>query len=225
MPKLCVFGCSYSDYLPNNRTVYGRELAQLLDREYLHHGACSGSNWRIWRELAQAVMSGQITDQDLVLVQYTGMERREFWSRFHSPTQPGESRPRDPGPEQGDLVRYKAMSWSWMDHRLEREFFKIYEENFVSLEYERSWFDIQHLQLQLLLLHYGIRTVFMDSRLVSVRPLPVIAPFDQWLWLEPQWLQLTDEYDNLPGDNSHFNDLGHRVVAGLLLDHIRALGW
>jgi hypothetical protein len=222
--KIIAAGCSFSDYLDNNRTVYGQALAELLGWQYLHQGAGSGSNWRIWRCLAQMVISGEITDQDIVIVQYTGLERREFWSQRRSPPPEQGLNVRDPGPEGGDLIRYKAWAWTWMDHSIENKFLKIYEENFVSLEYERSWFVLQHLQFQLLLREYGIRTVFIDGR-HTPRPLSLIPPFEQCRWTEPLDFCADSQWDNQPGDNSHLNDAGHQRMAELLKQHIMDLGW
>jgi hypothetical protein len=117
------------------------------------------------------------------------------------------------------------MAWTWQDHRIENQFFRLYEENFVNTDYEQQWYDIQHLQCQLLLREYGIRAIFMDCRHTPIRPLTLIEPYAQHLWIEPKWLQATDEYDYEPGDNSHFNDHGHRTVAGLLKQHILDQGW
>ena len=47
--KLCVAGCSFSDYTKVDK-VWGEYLAEKLDVDYLHEGAGCGSNWRIWRQ-------------------------------------------------------------------------------------------------------------------------------------------------------------------------------
>jgi hypothetical protein len=225
--KLAVFGCSFADYLPQNKTVWGRELAQLMGIDYLHQGAGAGSNWRIWRELATRVITGDILPNDIVIVQYTDLSRREFWSSksARNPDQPPAHSNRDPWPGGGDLLRYKALSWTWQDHRSEREFFKKYEENHCSEDYDRVWFELQHLQLQLLLREYGIRCIFLDARQTPLRPLTVIAPFDQWLWLEPEEFDRRTDLEYKPGDHTHFSDQGHRELAALLYQHIRSLGW
>jgi hypothetical protein len=45
--KLCVAGCSFSDYAGDVANVYGAILAEKLNVDYIHHGAGSGSNYRI----------------------------------------------------------------------------------------------------------------------------------------------------------------------------------
>lgn len=217
-------GCSFSDYLQNNLTVYGQELANLLGCKYQHQGAGAGSNWRIWRQIGGMVQRGEITDQDLVTIQYTGLERREFWSRF--PGNPWH----DPGPLKidtrepchgGYLIRYKAWAWQWQDNSKENKFFKLYENNHVCTEYEQEWFDLQHYQFQLLLREHGIRCVFIEGRHIPNNILNLISPFDQWRLHQGLEFQTDESTWNLPTDNSHLSDHGHRVFAGMLYDHVR----
>jgi hypothetical protein len=216
--KLWVAGCSFSDYLPENRTVYGRELSELLGWEYQHEGAGAGSNWRIWRRIGAAVTRGNITDRDLVIIQYTGLERREFWSA-HSKQSTGVNT--EKYPTGGSILRYKAWAWQWQDHPAENKFFRMYEANHVNTVYEREVFDLQHLQFQLLLQHYGIACVFIDGRHTSVRPLPLISPFDQRVYMEPPQFRADDVMNYSHTDNSHLCDLGHVEFAKLLYEHVK----
>lgn len=224
--KLISAGCSFSDYLQNNRTVYGRELAGLLDRDYHHQGANAGSNWRIWRVLGTAVMQGKITPQDLITVQYTGLERREFWSSHQAQAKSHQDhliRSREPYSE-GDLIRYKALAWTWQDHERENQFLKHYEEHHVCLDYEREWFALQHHQFQLLLKHYGIPCVFLVGRHRSEKDFDLIEPYAQWQFREPLDFQADSATWNTAKDNSHLCDHGHQQLAQYLYQHIRALG-
>lgn len=221
--SVTVAGCSFSDYLANNQTVYGRELSLLIGSLYQHEGAGSGSNWRIWRRISSAVLEGRITAEDLVIIQYTGMERREFWSHHPHEPKPQWSVSREPYAE-GSLIRYKNQSWTWMDHRDERDFMRLYEQRFLCWQYEQELFRIQHLQFQLLLREYRIPTVFLDARHTPLRPLPLIEPFTQWQFTEPLWFCERRDLDNIPGDQSHFSDQGHREFAQLLYDHLQSVG-
>jgi hypothetical protein len=211
--QLWVAGCSFSDYLPENHTVYGRELAGLLGWEYQHEGAGAGSNWRIWRRIGSAVVSGNITDRDLVIIQYTGLERREFWSAHRNDACINDY-------EQG-MLRYKAWAWQWQGNPAENKFFRMYEANHVNTVYERNVFDLQHLQFQLLLQHYGIACVFIDGRHTSVRPLPLIAPFDQRVYMETPQFREDPSMNYSHTDNSHLCDLGHVEFAKLLYEHVK----
>ncbi len=225
-PKLISAGCSFSDYLQNNRTVYGKELSQLLDRNYMHQGAGAGSNWRIWRVIGQAVMQGLITDRDIVTVQYTGIERREFWSshRAEKKSHSDFLVSRRDSYADGDLIRYKAMAWTWQDHERENEFLQLYEEHHVCVSYEQEWFDLQHYQFQLLLQQHRIPCVFIIGRHRPLEKFELIEPFSQWQFQESEDFQRDTNTWNSPADNSHLCDHGHRQLAEMLFQHIRALG-
>jgi hypothetical protein len=78
MSKLIVAGCSVSDYT-NVKKVWGEYLAEQLNYEYVHEAAGCGSNYRMWRVLTTHILNGNITANDTVVVQYTTLERNEFW--------------------------------------------------------------------------------------------------------------------------------------------------
>ena len=110
--KLVVAGCSFSDYMEKNSYTYGEQLAAFLGRKYVHEGAGSGSNWRIWRTVGNMVYNSTLDVNDILIVQYTNTERQEFWSQY-SPDKPiiingKKRRPlREEGPEDGSIIRYK----------------------------------------------------------------------------------------------------------------------
>ena len=81
MRKLFTAGCSVS--IRNNcKTSYPEELAKLLNYELVNCAAGCGSNYRIWRMITKHIIDGNLTSDDLVIIQYTDQIRREFWSRF-----------------------------------------------------------------------------------------------------------------------------------------------
>ena len=226
-PKLISAGCSFSDYLQNNRTVYGLELAGKLGRSYDHQGAGAGSNWRMWRVLSTKIIRGEITNRDLVTVQYTGLERREFWSSHQTAYHPDQNdillQHRDQYAD-GELIRYKANAWQWQDHRRENKFLKLYEQHHVCLEYEQEWFDIQHHQFQLLLQHYNIPCIFIVCRHRSPENFELMPHCDRLKFAEPLDFQKDAQTWYHSTDNSHLCDQGHQQLAQMLYDHIRQLG-
>jgi hypothetical protein len=116
--KLYVFGCSYSDFLPLNQTTWGHELARNLNCELVHEGRGAGSNWRMWRRCMHYLLQGEISQQDLVIIQYTGVERREFWSSHCAESSTDQQRLDTTGiinrerAYDGNLIRFKAYSWN-----------------------------------------------------------------------------------------------------------------
>ena len=222
--KLFVAGCSISDYTKVSK-VYGEFLAEKLGCEYVHEGAGCGSNWRIWRTITRHIMNGNLTKDDLLLVQYTGRERDEFWSRF-DPTA-AEMRPNDIDhlcvtevPDYGgSIIRYKAGAAVWQEGRQVKDFFDAYEKNHLCVEFERERFLSHNFMFQNMLLMKNIRTVFVRSRRAATVPMSELFPeFSKIAFTEPQ----TDisMYDLSSVDYDHMSQQGHEVFAGWLYDHI-----
>jgi hypothetical protein len=222
--RLIVAGCSFSDYLANNKTVYGQELATKLGCTYVHQGAGCGSNWRTWRVIGGMLLRGEITSNDLVVVQYTGMERREFWSRFtHKIATPAGRPTREPY-DQGCLIRYKSGANTWQPNPAECDFFKTYEENHVSVAYEAEWFALQHYQFQLLLKAHAIPCIFITSRIaVNETDIDLIEPYAQSKFYEPFAFKADRQNWYSDTDSAHFCDHGHRRLADILHAHVNTL--
>jgi len=226
--KLIVAGCSFSDYLELNHTVYGEVLAQLLDRQYIHQGAGCGSNWRIWRVIGHMIMQGEITHRDRLIVQYTAPERREFWSRFpnkHPALPKTKTSPAREPYDHGYIIRYKSGSDQWQDHHRESVFFRSYEENHLSLAYEHQWFELQHLMFQHLLNQYSIPTVFITSRCsIDDYWVELIEPHAEHRFVESFEFKSCGLNWYTATDSSHLCDHGHRALADMLYQHMISMG-
>jgi hypothetical protein len=221
--KVCVAGCSYSDYLPYNQVVYGELLAGKLGAEYLHEGAGAGSNFRIWRRVVELIMDNTLTPDDLLVVQYTGLERREFWSSTPSkpPTGPDwRINTREPF-DGGAIVRYKNWAHTWNgqfphDHLL----FKHYELHHSSTAYSRRLFDVNHYQFQHTLRAMNIPTVFLLSQHTPDGHLDMISPHKEVAYRpHVDWINNTKNW-YAPDDNAHLNDRAHAQLADQLADHV-----
>jgi len=222
--KLFVAGCSISDYTKVSK-VYGEFLAEKLGCEYVHEGAGCGSNWRIWRVITQHIMTGNLTPDDILVVQYTGRERDEFWSRFDPPV--WEMAPNtldhlcvtDVPQYGGSVIRYKAGAGIWQDGQQIKDFFDTYEKNHLCVEFERERFLAHNFMFQNMLLMKNIRTIFVRSRRAATLPMSELFPeFRKISFIEPAG-DLT-MYDLSSTDSGHMNQLGHEVFAGWLYDHI-----
>lgn len=222
--KLFVAGCSISDYTKVSK-VYGEFLAEKLGCEYVHEGAGCGSNWRIWRTITRHIMNGNLTKDDLLLVQYTGRERDEFWSRFDPPAWEMAANTIDhlcvtDVPQYGgSVIRYKVGAAVWQEGRRVKDFFDAYEKNHLCVEFERERFLSHNFMFQNMLLMKNIRTVFVRSRRAATVPMSELFPeFRETSFIEPAG-DLT-MYDLSSTDSGHMNQLGHEVFAGWLFDHI-----
>tara|TARA_Y200000002_G_scaffold10132_1_gene8353 strand:+ start:63 stop:755 length:693 start_codon:yes stop_codon:yes gene_type:complete len=228
--KLVVAGCSFSDYLEKNNNVYGENLAAFLGRQYVHEGAGSGSNWRIWRVIGNMIYNSTLDVNDILIVQYTNNERQEFWSQYA----PGKKQmvngklrraTREPGPEDGSIIKYKSQSYTWHGEPYPKEgkFLKQYEERHVSEQFAQEQFDAHHTMFMAMLRDKKIRTIFLRSRINPNFKLDQGHEFNSFK--ESDGDLMNEEYYYEPQDSSHLNDKGHLHLAKKLNKHIKELGW
>lgn len=223
--KLCVAGCSFSDYTKVDK-VWGEYLAEKLNVEYIHEGAGCGSNWRIWRQVCSHVLSGKLTSADLLIVQYTGIDRREFWSA-NPPMPPREPitkiQTQEPSYDGGSIIRYKYNSHTWQDYPEEKQLFELYERNFVNPRFENDNFVVHSNMFQEFLKNHGIRTIFLRVRAWYQYP-SYIPEFQKYLFEEPEEF-LNDKTTWLDGtDNGHLSVDGHSRFADMIHQHINVTG-
>lgn len=219
MRKLFVAGCSFSDYSQVD-TVYGEVLAEKLGFDYVHEGSGCGSNYRIWRSIGQHILSGNLTENDLLIVQYTSTERREFWSHNEPlPSLPKTVNLNEGYYKGGSILKYKSFSTQWQRFEEEKQFLDLYEKYFCSIEYEEDWFRVMNSYFQSFLTSKNINTVFLET--VYLYNLPYYGLDDKHRKLYFDWKKnLDNESYNLPNDKGHLSVLGHRKLADDLFDHI-----
>lgn len=212
MKKLFVAGCSVSDYTKVDK-VYGEYLAEALQYEYVHEAAGCGSNFRMWRRITGHIMNGNLTSDDLLVIQYTGFERREIWSRhlaslFVAPKQVI----REPY-DDGEITRFKVDSYTWQNSKSEILVHKMFQNNCLNAAFDKEIFDTQHLMFQCLLKEYNIQTIFLGAYVPELKLMP---PFDQnFVGCHEIWLDINNCIDE-----GHFNDKGHQLVAEKILNKI-----
>lgn len=222
MKKLFVAGCSFSDFTKVEK-VYGQFLAEKLNYEYIHEGAGCGSNWRIWRQITKHVMSGRLTPNDLLIVQYSGREREEFWSALDQPEWAFNAHTIEhlcviDKHIDGNIIRYKANSHVWQNNKEEREFFKMYEKYFVSIDFENERFATQNYMFQMMLLSKKIPVIFVRShRIPPLTDSDILAEHRSYVFNEPYALS---QYDLAPDDFGHMNQSGHEIFSEWLFEHI-----
>ena len=224
MRKLFVAGCSFSDYTGVDR-VYGEFLAEKLGYDYVHEGAGCGSNWRIWRVITNHVLSGNLTPDDLLVVQYTSRDRGEFWTSFPQPDKAFKPHTKnhlsiiDKFRDGGHVIRFKAEAKQWQQNPEECDFFRVYEKYFVSTQFEQERFRIHNFMFQHMLLSNKIRTIFVrSSRLPKVQDKELLPEFLAHSMTTP--MPESPDHNLTPSDTSHLSQFGHEVFAGWLYEHI-----
>ena len=228
MKKLFVAGCSFSDYTKVEH-AYGEILAGKLNYQYVHEGAGCGSNWRIWRTITKHILDGNLTSDDLLIIQYTELTRNEFHSVLAQPKYVYEPRTIDNLPitdirDDGFVIRYKFGADVWQNNKEESEFFKLYTKYFVNINFAEEQFLTHHHMFQHMLINNNIKTIFVASDrnhpksfFLRQHTLPNFIPY---MFSEPTDKTDCEKYNLTPGDWGHLNQKGHEVFAGWLYDHI-----
>ncbi len=217
--NLVVAGCSISDR--GGATIcYGDALSEMLNMSYIHHGSGAGSNDRIWRIITKMVMENKLTSNDQLIVQYTGVNRREFWTcnnpeRYIAKVN-NQVRLVDDYEPFGYLVKYKNGAHNWQRHKYTKAFFKQYEEEFCNEDYNNECFAYNHYNFSNMLKQNNIKTLFVrllgfgndDVEKYSCG-FPVL--YVNRKMCDPSYLQ---------EDQGHFTDDGHRWVASIIKEKL-----
>jgi hypothetical protein len=213
MRKLFVAGCSIST---RNicKTSYPEELSKLLNYELVNCAAGCGCNYRIWRMLTKHIMDGNLTSDDLVIIQYTSEIRREFWSRFGFEIAINTEEPYD----DGKLIRFKPDSYLWQKEKEEIQFFKLYEENFINDKFSKEVFDTNNFNFQNMLKNYNIKVIFLKTDRMNMGDIFLLDEYKKMQFYDKS---NTDWSNNqTETDDCHFSDKGHKLMAENLYKHI-----
>ena len=233
--KLIMAGCSVSDYTQVDR-CFGDNLSEMLGFKYIHRAAGCGSNDRTIRVITSMVLSGEIKQNDLVLIQYTNIHRKEFFSKFRRTEETGFF-PSDGKAttlreryDSGDTIKFKLGASEWQPEEVEKDFFNLYEQNFISEKYDTEVFINRHYSLLALLEKYNIKTLFIlvDGYLTADMEDTDIKKFFKSFTNTGKQITYTnissffDRQDNclekLPIPPSHFSEKGHYEVANYLYE-------
>jgi len=205
MNKLVVAGCSVSDYTFVDK-VWGEYVAKHLELEYMHLAAGGGSNSRMWRLLTTHIRNGTITSDDTVLVQYTTLERTEFWSALIDDCHIRDSY------TNGSVLRFKFDSHTWYSG-IESKLMKMYEQ-FIDIEFEQEKFINNHIAFQCLAKEYNIHNLYfvkVGKYGFNGEDHPTISKY------KDNFLNYNNIFDNkkyhLKGDPGHLSTKGHTILA------------
>lgn len=227
--KLFLAGCSVSDYIvPEIDQVYGKILADQLNYEYIHEAANGASNWRIWRKITEYLMTGNLTPDDILIVQYTEITRDEFCTVIPYPPQPV---PKSKGEllhepfNNSTIIRFKVGTSQWQVVPEIRELFKAYEKYFVDVEFDLQRFKQQNFMFQSMLLQHNItKVVFINTHRFNSRlfDTDIILPqYKPFVFIDKF---ISTQYDLTPTDGVHMNQAGQNDMACRLHKHLITLG-
>lgn len=216
--KLFVAGCSVSDYSQVDE-VYGEILAKKLNIDYVHEGSGCGSNWRIWRKIVNHVINNNLTSDDLLVIQYTTLERREFWSYNEKDEGNGKLKLRERynNPLGGDIIKFKSWMYEYQDFKNESQLFKLIETQFTNPYFDMDIFQTQNLMFQCLLKEYNIPTIFFGfyHNDDTIKLIPHFK--NSYFHVD----EIKENINYLLTDMAHFNENGHYYVADKMYDFIK----
>lgn len=211
MAKLIVAGCSVSDYT-NVKKVWGEYLAEQLNYEYVHEAAGCGSNYRMWRVLTTHILNGNITANDTVVVQYTTLERNEFWSPIVE-----NDWLRDPAFD-GNIIRFKSGSHTWAKGS-EKKLMKLYER-FINDDFEKEKFANNHMMFQCLAKEYKIKNLyFVKLGAYGLEDLLFLPQYKNNFF---NYSNIFDKSENhITNDRYHLSDIGHKLLSTMIYNNIK----
>lgn len=208
-----VFGCSASERVKVTK-CYGDFLSEMMQTKLNLQAAGCGSNRRINRVLSKMVHDGEITSNDIVIIQYTETTRNEFY------TANKETHPKINFTDNiqiredyatGQIIRYKADAGSWQPNKVESKFFKNYEKYFLDINFEDENFISLNFNLQCMLAYNKIDAYFLIIN--GYTP----STFDTIDYFKNRCIHVPDpKKNNLFIDDGHFHEDGHKLVADLI---------
>jgi len=215
MRKLFTTGCSVSTK-NNCKTSYPEELAKLLNYELVDLSAGCGSNHRIWRLITKNIIEGNLTSNDILIIQYTEPYRREFWSRFKK----SDKNSLDDDFDDGRIIRFKMEIYdSHKNIKQEKEFLKLYEENFLSEKFELEIFFSHNFNFQHMLEAKNIKAIFIKTNRMNKHLDWYIADsLKKYVFYDDTNNEIIN--NQTPEDSCHFSDIGHKLMAENLYNHI-----
>ena len=218
------YGCSVSacsDYRCKTREeVYSKFLANKFNAKHKNYSIGCGSNSRIFRLLFSHILENKISSEDIVIVQYTTPERREFFSRHVFEGDMLRSDYKD-----GQTLNFKADFYG--RSKEEQILFKLYEDNCVSSEFEIEISKGNHAGLLALSQLKKINLIFLSAYKPGFFPsntiennigeekLNVLNIKD--MFQEDKYVQL-DRNGKL--DRAHFSPAGHKEIADRIYNKI-----
>jgi hypothetical protein len=217
LKNLLVLGCSISDYTHVDRT-WGEILAKQYNLNYIHEAAGCGSNWRMWRRAFDLIDNNIITKQDVIVVQYTELIRREFWSPYQNESRPlhgsnGKSNMTE-AYDDGHITRYKIDAEQLGDYtKKEQAFFKSYTR-MLNPKFELESFRMMHNMFQGYMSDKGFANLYF----LKCADFGVLYEYNKFHKIyQNNYIHAPDAFDNhLPNDQGHMNQQGHQLLADLV---------
>jgi len=221
--QLVIAGCSFSGYTRVHKN-YGDFLSEKLKLPVLQLvKGCAGNDF-IVRNLITNIRNGVITSDDILIIQYTTKERKEFWvdvprlGNFQEKI--FEKKEINCRYGDGRLSFFKVDSHNWEENGVE-ELHKAYETYSCGTDYDTEVFENTHFMLVNTLLRLGIKAIFLHTpyigdllpNIIKTNLNENIKVFDG--------LNYGLQYPLGLDDTSHLSQQGHKILAEDLFTFIQ----
>ena len=201
MVKIAVGGCSFSDRR-YGIVPWGDTVATLQNKTYIHEAASAGSNFRIWRRLTNHIQSGNLSKGDIIIVQYTNIDRAEAWSPHIHTVNPQE--PISEPYEGGTLLRLTPHFDQHAVNKYERRLADCHVY-FNNNKFNIEQFYSQHYMFASMCKQHKIQLRILNTAYDGSTRIPDIDATD--ILKDP----------DLCLDSSHPNQAGHDRIAEIVL--------
>lgn len=212
--KLCVSGCSFSNADANHGVVkpYGQLAAEQLGMEYFHNAVNAGSNERIWRTVTTAILDGKLTPNDTLVIQYTILARREFWSPYNYRPEASLHEP------YGDGSLYRLTAFDEYAVHKEKTLHMIMSA-FYDHDYTMELFKTRHHQFMGFLESRGFNKAyfFKCANYGWELDKSLLTPYFYDKVLDGRNLMKDDKHNS---DSGHMNQNGHYNAAKVLVKQL-----
>jgi hypothetical protein len=232
--KLFVGGCSFSatcDGHDGRGDLYGDYLSKSIGATFVNVSSPCGSNKRMWRNITKYIMNGELTSDDILIIQYTDKSRTEFFSNYKlqsvQSNMINKSVSNSEDYYDGRILKFKfnipKESHDWTKE--ENNFTQLYEDYFIGNEYMDEDFKFTNYMFQTMLKTHNIKVVFLKTVYFHGNDLKISPEFQSSIL---DICNITEDYPlhwSRGVDNSHLSEAGHRYLANLLEEHIKKLNF
>jgi hypothetical protein len=203
MPRLAVGGCSFSDRRYGIKP-YGETVAKHLGFDYIHEAASAGSNYRIWRRLIKHIVNRKIVSNDIIIIQYTLIDRREAWTPVVHENTFDQEHIHEPY-DGGTLLRLTPHSEQFAVNKQERQL--ALAHNYSSNhKFNKECFWTNHMAFAALCKQNQIKVRYLNTTYDNENRVPDID--GTGLLSGSKYLL----------DEAHMNQLGHDRAAQLVIN-------
>lgn len=224
-------GCSFTDYTGRPPATFNQIVADRLGIDYLDLSAGAGSNERWWRILLSGIREGKVSKDDLLVLQYTNIHRKELVTNLvetppvaPDPWTPDRKKPKPNNNTKQIREKYTDLfsTIKWMhnsfisnDNKKLNSYYKMLQDHCWCPEYQVEKWRNQHLALQYILADYNVIYLYTgylgdikwEEFLSSTNNQATIIRFTQNCIQNNEWCLLP------PHDCAHINYKGHQAVA------------